>query len=74
MSILSFIGRFILSAGLACIMSISFSMGITALLFSLAHAFEWNYRGDTYWIFNVSFITLVISWIISFGCFMSITK
>jgi hypothetical protein len=74
MNTLEFIGRLSLSAGLACIVSICCSMGITALLFSLAHAFEWNYKGDTYWIFNVSFITLVISWIISFGCFMSITK
>ena len=68
------IAKFLLSMGLACIISIACSIGITALLFIIVHAFELNYKGDNYWVFNVSLISLIISWIISFGCFMSIIK
>ena len=71
---LEFIGRLSLSIAASCFVSLILSMGITALLFTLGHAFEWNYKGDTYWIFNVSIITLVTSWIISFGYFMSVIK
>jgi hypothetical protein len=74
MNIFDFIGRFLLSIGLACVVSIACSMGITTLLFSIVNAFELNYKGDNYWVFNVSLISLIISWIISFGCFMSIIK
>jgi hypothetical protein len=74
MNILDFIGRFLLSIALSCVVSIICSMGITSLLFTIVHAFELNYKGDNYWVFNVSFISLVISWIISFGCCMSVIK
>ena len=74
MNILDFIGRFLLSIALACVVSIMCSMGITALLFNIVHAFELNYNRDAYWVFNVSIISLIVSWIISFGCFMSIIK
>jgi putative effector of murein hydrolase LrgA (UPF0299 family) len=73
-NILDFIGRFLLSIALACVVSIMCSMGITALLFNIVHAFELNYNRDAYWVFNVSIISLIVSWIISFGCFMSIIK
>lgn len=74
MNILDFIGKLLLSAALACVISIACSMGITTILFSVGHAFEWNYKGDTYWIFNVSIVALVLSWIISFGYFMIAIK
>ena len=74
MNILNFIGRFLLSIGLACVVSIACSVGIMALLFAIVHAFELNYNRDAYWIFNVSIVSLIVSWIISFGCFMSINK
>jgi hypothetical protein len=71
---LEFIGRLSLSIAASCFVSLILSMGITALLFTLGHAFEWNYKGDIYWIFNVSIVTLVLSWIVSFGYFMSVIK
>jgi hypothetical protein len=74
MNIFDFVGRFLLSIGLACVVSIACSMGITSLLFNIVHAFELNQNRDAYWVFNVSIISLIVSWIISFGCFMSIIK
>jgi putative effector of murein hydrolase LrgA (UPF0299 family) len=74
MNILDFIGRFLLSIGLACVVSIACSMGITALLFNIVHAFDLNSGRDNYWIFNVTIISLIVGWIVSFGCFMSIIK
>jgi hypothetical protein len=74
MNFLDFIGRFLLSISLACIVSIMCSMGLTSLLFTIVHAFELNHNRDAYWVFNVSIISLIVSWIISFGCFMSIIK
>lgn len=74
MNMLEFIGRLSLSLAASCFISLILSMGVTALLFTLAHAFAWNYKGDIYWIFNVSMVTLVLSWIISFGYFMSMIK
>lgn len=59
---------------LACVISIACSMGITALLLNIVHAFDLNPGRDNYWVFNVTVISLIVSWIISFGCFMSIIK
>lgn len=74
MNILEFIGRFLLSIALASIVSIACSMGITALLLNIVHIFDLNPGRDNYWVFNVLVIALIISWIISFGCFMSVIK
>lgn len=68
------IARFLLSIGLSCVISIACSMGITALLFIMVHTFEINYKGDNYWVFNVSLVSLIVSWIVSFGYFMSVIK
>lgn len=69
-----FIAKFLLSMGLFCLVSVICSTGITALLFIMVHVFELNSNRDAYWVFNVSIISLIVSWIISFGCFMSIIK
>jgi hypothetical protein len=45
-----------------------------ALLASLVDTLGLNYKGDTYWVFNVVAVSLVLSWIISFISFMSIIK
>jgi hypothetical protein len=74
MNTLDFIGRFLLSMALACVISIVCSLGITALLLHIVHAFDLNPGRDNYWVFNVTIISLIVSWIISFGCFMSIIK
>jgi hypothetical protein len=74
MNTLDFIGRFLLSIALSCVVSIICSMGIVALLLNIVHTFDLNPGRDNYWIFNVLVIALIISWIISFGCFMSIIK
>jgi len=69
-----FIAKFLLSMGLSCLVSILCSTGITALLFIMVHVFELNSNRDAYWVFNVSVISLILSWIISFGYFMSTIK
>ena len=71
---LEFIGRLSLCVALSCVISLILSIGITSLLFTLSHALEWNYKGDTYWIFNVSMITFVTGLVISLGYFMSVIK
>ena len=71
---LDFIGKFMLSIALACLVSVACSAGITSLLFSLADVFGWHYKGDVYWIFNITIISLIISWIITFGICMSKIK
>ena len=71
---LEFIGRLSLSLALSCVVSLVLSMGVTFLLFTIGDALEWNHGKDMYWIFNVSIITLILTWIISFGYFMSTIK
>ena len=71
---LNFIVQFLLNLTLSFIISIVLSMGIAFIFLNIAHTFEWNYKGDIYWIFNVSIITLILTWIVSFGYFMSIIK
>ena len=70
---LDFVGKLMLSTALACVISILLSMFITMLLGNIGHFLEWNHR-DMYWIFNISVISLIVSWIISFGYFMSAIK
>lgn len=74
MNILYLIGRICLSAGLSCIVSICYSMITLGLLASLVDALGLNYKGDTYWVFNVVLVSLILSWIFSFVSFMSIIK
>jgi hypothetical protein len=71
---LDFVGKLMLSTALACVISILLSMFITMLLGNIGHFLEWNHNRDMYWIFNVSIITLVLTWILSFGYFMSTIK
>ena len=74
MNTLYFIAKCCLSAGLSCVTSICCSMMMLALLASLVDALGLNYKGDTYWVFNVVAVSLVLSWIVSFVSFMSIIK
>jgi len=71
---LNFIVQFLLNLTLSFIISIVLSMGIAFIFLNIAHTFEWNYKGDIYWILNMSTVIMIISWIISFGYFMSIIK
>jgi hypothetical protein len=56
--------------------SISLCVAIAVLLTlkAIVYIFELNYGRDVYWVFTVTNIVFVISWIISFGYFMSIVK
>jgi hypothetical protein len=74
MNTLYFIAKCCLSAGLSCIVSIAFSVIMLVILATLVDALGLNYKGDTYWVFNIVSVSLVISWIISFASFMSIIK
>jgi hypothetical protein len=71
---LEFIGKLMLSIALACVISILLSMFILMLLGNIGNTLGWNHNRDMYWIFNVSIVTLVFSWILSFGYFMSVIK
>jgi hypothetical protein len=33
-----------------------------------------NYKSNNYWAIHMAMVGLVVSWVISFGCFMSIMK
>jgi hypothetical protein len=74
MNTLYFIARCSLSAGLSCIISIACSVIVLVLLASLVNVLGLNYKSDTYWVFNIVTVSLVISWIISFGCCMTMIK
>lgn len=74
MNILDFIAKLLLSMALSCVLSIGCSMIITMILGNIGNALGWNHNRDMYWIFNVSIITLVLTWILSFGYFMSTIK
>lgn len=71
---LDFVGKLMLSIALACVISVFFSMFTLMLLGNIGRFLEWNHGKDMYWIFNVSIVTLVLSWIVSFGYFMSTIK
>ena len=74
MNIVYFICKVCLSIGLSFIVSISCSLITLSILASLVDVLKLNYKGDTYWVFNVVLVSLIISWIISFVSFMSIIK
>jgi hypothetical protein len=62
--------------GLIGATSISLCVAITVLLIlkAIVYTFELNYGRDVYWVFTVTNTLFAISWIVSFGYFMSITK
>ena len=74
MNILLFIAKCFLSAGLACLVSIMSSVMITIILAKIVDILELNYKSNTYWVLHISVFALIISWIISFVCFMSILR
>jgi heme/copper-type cytochrome/quinol oxidase subunit 4 len=58
----------------ATVTSLLVAVGILEILVWIIYLFKLNEGRDTYWALNVATYSLVISWIISFGYFMSITK
>jgi hypothetical protein len=62
--------------GLVGSTSISLCVAIAVLLIlkAMVYTFELNYGRDAYWVFTVTNIIFIISWIVSFGYFMSIVK
>jgi len=74
MSILYFIAKCSLSAGLACIISIAFSLIMLSISASIVDVLGLNYKSNNYWAIHMAMVGLVVSWVISFGCFMSIMK
>ena len=74
MNTLLFIGKCCLSAGLSFLVAIMSSVMITIILAKIVDILELNYKSNTYWVLHITAITLVISWIISFLCFMSILR
>lgn len=74
MNTLLFIGKCFLSAGLACLVAIMSSIIMTVILAKIVDIMGLNYKGDTYWVLHISIFTLIIGWIISFVCFMSILR
>ena len=74
MNTLLFLGKCCLSAGLACLVAIMSSIMIAIILAKIVDILGLNYNGDTYWTLNVVGISLIVSWIISFGYFMSTIK
>jgi hypothetical protein len=67
---LEFIARLFLSTVLACVISVACSVCITSLLFHIVQVFDLNPGRDNYWVFNVTIVSLIFSWIISFGYLM----
>jgi len=65
-----------LSLGLIGATSISLCVAIAVLLTlkAIVYIFELNYGRDVYWVFTVTNIVFAISWIVSFGYFMSVIK
>jgi hypothetical protein len=74
MNTLLLIAKGLLSAGLACLVAIMSSIMMTVILAKIVDILGLNYKGDTYWVLHISIFTLIIGWIISFVCFMSILR
>jgi|688.fasta_scaffold436479_3 hypothetical protein len=74
MNTLLFIGKCCLSGGLACAVSIAFSVTILCMMVSVTDFLGLNYAGHNYLAIHTSMVSLVVSWIISFTCFMSILR
>lgn len=74
MNTLLFIAKCCLSVGLSCLVAIISSIIMTVILAKIVDILELNYKSDTYWVLHISLFTLIISWIISFVCFMSILR
>jgi hypothetical protein len=62
--------------GLIGATSISLCVAIAVLLIlkAIVYTFELNYGRDAYWVFTVTNTLFAISWIVSFGYFMSVIK
>jgi len=74
MNIILLIAKGLLSAGLSCLVAVMSSIMTTIILAKIVDILDLNYKGDTYWVLNISLVTLVVSWIISFFCFWSILR
>lgn len=62
--------------GLVRSTAISLCVAILILLVlkAIVYTFELNYGRDVYWVFTVINILFAISWIVSFGYFMTVIK
>jgi hypothetical protein len=62
--------------GLVGSTSISLCVAIAVLLTlkAIVYIFELNYGRGVYWVFTVTNIVFAISWIVSFGYFVSVIK
>ena len=55
----------------ATALSLMIAMCIFFILKLIVYIFELNYGRDVYWVFTFTNYVLIISWIVSFGYFMS---
>jgi len=60
--ILKLIGGFIVASGV----SIFFGALTLFILKYVVDVFQLNYNRDAYWVFNITFYTMIVSWILSF--------
>jgi len=54
--------------------SLCIAVLILLILKAIVYTFELNYGRDTYWVFTVTNILFAISWIVSFGYFISVIQ
>jgi hypothetical protein len=61
-----------------CALLSSFSLGVVVstivlmILFSVVNIFELNYKGNSYWVFNMVFISFILSFLFGLGYFMMV--
>lgn len=66
--------KIIFSFSLSMLIGLLIALFVLSILRIFVNVFELNYYRNNYWVLTISLWTWWISWIISFGCWMTILK
>lgn len=70
-NIFKFLGHLLFILGMATGIAVTIGVVSLILLSWIVDLLRLNYKGNTYWALNVCLCNFVVSWIVSFGYYIS---
>jgi hypothetical protein len=67
-----FFGKAFVALALAGLVGLIVALLVLSVLLVIVNLFQLNYRGNSYWVLNVSLVFWLVSWVLSFGYLISL--
>lgn len=65
-------GKAFVALALSGMVGLVVALLVLSVLAVIVNLFDLNYRGNSYWVLNVALVFWLVSWILSFGYFMTL--